>query len=238
MAALNAPPTPQAMNEALSLPPVHSTLEVITLLFGAQVSGGRLTALVGFSFQVFFYATFMTLSISLARSAQDGESGVVALRTAWVVLKARVLWMIVLELGFVSIALLLVFVPLLLGGIGYPIGLMAVIYFTVFVAPAVVLNGMAGRDALRASFNLARMVRTNHAVLVGSYVLFVLVVFVGPGVAGVVTPTIAVWVYALAAGLVHVSALSIFVHRWRVLSPAIVPAPAPPEAESEPALET
>ena len=56
----------------------------------------------------------MTVAISLARSAQDGEPAAVALATAWIVLKARVLWMIVVELGFVSIALLLVFLPLLL----------------------------------------------------------------------------------------------------------------------------
>jgi hypothetical protein len=226
LALLNAPPTPQAMNEALGLAPVRSTLEVVSLLFGSQITGGQLASLAAFGFQILFYASFMTLAISLARSAQDGEPAAVALATAWIVLKARVLWMIVVELGFVSIALLLVFLPLLLGGFAYPIGLMAVIYFTVYVPAAVVLNGMTGREALRAAFEGARMVRTNHGVLVGCYVLFVLVAFIGPGVTGVVTPTVGVWVYALVAGLLHVSMVSIFVHRWRVLSPAFL-SPAP-----------
>jgi hypothetical protein len=226
LALLNAPPTPQAMNEALGLAPVRSTLEVVSLLFGSQITGGQLASLAAFGFQILFYASFMTLAISLARSAQDGEPAAVALATAWIVLKARVLWMIVVELGFVSIALLLVFLPLLLGGFAYPIGLMAVIYFTVYVPAAVVLNGMTGREALRAAFEGARLVRTNHGVLVGCYVLFVLVAFIGPGVTGVVTPTVGVWVYALVAGLLHVSMVSIFVHRWRVLSPAFL-SPAP-----------
>jgi hypothetical protein len=232
MAALKAPPVPQAMNEALSLPPVHSILTVLTLSFGAQVSGGQATALVGFAFQVLFYAAFMTLAISLARSAQDGEATAVALRKAWSLLKARFPWMIVVELGFVSITLLLLFfLPRLLGGFAIPIGLMAVIYFTVFVAPGVTLGGMTGRDALRGSFDLARIVRTNHAVLVGGYVLFVVVSLWQPGRAGVVTPTLRAWLYALVAGLVQVSALSIFVHRWRVLSPAVLPQAEPREGE-------
>jgi hypothetical protein len=237
LALLNAPPTPQAMNEALGLAPVRSTLEVVSLLFGAQITGGQLASLGAFGFQILFYASFMTLAISLARSAQDGEPAAVALATAWIVLRARVLWMIVVELGFVSIALLLVFLPLLLGGFAYPVGLMAVIYFTVYVPPAVVLNGMTGREALRAAFEGARMVRTNHVFLVGCYVLLVVVAFIGPGVPGVVTPTIGVWVYALVVGLLHVSMLSIFVHRWRVLSPAFL-SPAPgADAGTVPAAE-
>jgi hypothetical protein len=232
MAALKAPPIPQAMNEALSLPPVHSILAVLTLNFGAQVSGGQATALVGFAFQILFYAAFMTLAISLARSAQDGEATAVALRKAWSLLKARFLWMIVVELGFVSITLILVFfLPLLLGGFAIPVGLMAIIYFTVFVAPAVVLAGMTGRDALRASIAVARIYRTNHAALVGGYLLFAIVIVWEPGRAGVVTPTLGVWVYALVAGVVQVSALSIFVHRWRVLSPAVLPQAESPEGE-------
>ena len=237
MAALKAPPVPQAMNEALSLPPIHSILAVVSLPFAAQGSGGQVTALLAFGFQILFYAAFMTLAISLARSAQDAEATAVALRRAWSVLKARLPWMIVVELGFVSIALILVFfLPLVLGGFAIPVGLMAVIYFTVFVAPAVVLARMTGRDALRASIAVARMVRTNHAVLVGGYVLFAIVILWEPGRAGTVTPTVGVWLYALVAGLLHVSMLSVFVHRWRVLSPAVVP-PALTR-EGEPALET
>jgi hypothetical protein len=95
---------------------------------------------------------------------------------------------------------------------------------------------MPGRDALRSSFEVARMFRTNHAVLVGFYALFVLVVFVGPGTPGVVTPSVVVWLYSLAAGVIHTSMLSVFVHRWRVLSPAVVPAPGLAEDEPEPSV--
>ena len=42
------------------------------------------------------------------------------------------------------------------------------------------LNGMTGRDALRASFAVARMARTTRG-LVGGYVVFVLVILWEPG---------------------------------------------------------
>jgi hypothetical protein len=47
--------------------------------------------------------------------------------------------------------------------------------------------------------------------------------FFSPGRAGVATPSIQVWAFALLAGLIHVVALSTFVHRWRVLAPALSP---------------
>ena len=90
---------------------------------------------------------------------------------------------------------------------------------------------------LRQDGAAARMVRTNHGILVGAYVLFVLVAFIGPGTLGVVTPTIEVWVYALVAGVLHVAMLSIFAHRWRVLSPAITRT-APQEAQVAASAET
>jgi hypothetical protein len=74
---------------------------------------------------------------------------------------------------------------------------------------------------------LARMTGTRQGLLVGGYVLFVLLMFFSPGRAGVATPTIQVWAFALLAGLIHMVALSTFVHRWRVLSPALPPDPAP-----------
>jgi hypothetical protein len=52
-----------------------------------------------------------------------------------------------------------------------------------------------------------------------------------------VTPTIEVWVFALVAGLLHVSMLSIFVHRWRVLSPAFLSSAPGAYAETVPATE-
>jgi len=41
--------------------------------------------------------------------------------------------------------------------------------------------------------------------------------------AGVATPTVAVWVYALVGGLLNVSFLSAFVHRWLVLRGLVLP---------------
>jgi hypothetical protein len=131
--------------------------------------------------------------------------------------------MLVVEMGFVSITLFLGFLPFLLGGLAYPVGVMAIIYFTAYVAPAVVLDGMTGRDALRTSFRAAMIVNTKHAILVGGYVVFVILIFFGPGAPGVATPSIVVWLFALVAGLLHVCMQSVFVHRWRALSPAVLP---------------
>jgi len=82
---------------------------------------------------------------------------------------------------------------------------------------------------------MARMTGTMNGLLVGGYVLFVLLMFFSPGRAGVATPSIQVWAFALLAGLIHVVALSTFAHRWRVLSPALPGLPGQaPQRDAEP----
>jgi hypothetical protein len=139
------------------------------------------------------------------------------------------------ELGFVSASIVIVIFAQIFGGFGLVAGLMAIVYFSVFVEPAVVLHGMPVRDALRASFAVARLIGTRNVYLVGGYVLLVIVVFLGPGRPGVVTPTVVVWAYALLAGLLHLSMLSAFVHRWGVLAPVVLPRAARQDEPTVPA---
>jgi hypothetical protein len=226
LAAIGWPPQPIVMNEALSLAPIHTTIDLFFLLAVGPTLGGIAPALIGFVSLVLIHTLFVTLAVSLSRSAQDHVPTRRAVDDALALLRSRFLRVLIVELGYISVSILIIFLVQILGTIAFVIGLMVTLYFSVFVPPAVILDGMAPRDGLRASLALARMTGTLHGLLVGGYVLFVLLMFFSPGRAGVATPTIQVWAFALLAGLVHVVFLSAFVHRWRVLSPALSPEPA------------
>ncbi len=223
LAAIGWPPQPIVMNEALSLAPIHTTIDLFFLLAVGPTLGGVAPGLIGFVFLVLLHTVFVTLAVSLSLSAQDHVGTREAIDTAWARLRSRFLSVLIVELGYISVSILIVFLVQILGTIAFVIGLMATLYFSVFVPPAVILDGIAPREALRASMALARMTGTRQGLLVGGYVLFVLIMFFSPGRAGVATPSIQVWAFALLACLIHVVALSTFVHRWRVLSPALSP---------------
>jgi len=228
LAALKSPPTPSAMNEALSLPPVHSIFDLFLLSSASGLAGARVASGVAFAALIVFHAAYMTAAISLAQSAHEQRTNREALAVAWGRLRSRFAWVLLVELGFVSasIVVIRIFAPVF-GGFGLIVGLMAIVYFSVFVEPAVVLQGMNAQEALRTSLRVARLIGTRNIYLVGGYVLLVIVVSLAPGRPGVVTPTVLVWAYALLAGLLHLSMLSAFVHRWGVLGPVVLPAPAP-----------
>ena len=234
---LRSPPTPSAMNEALSLPPVHSIFDLFLLSSASGLAGATAASLVAFAALILFHAAYMTAAISLAQSAHEHRTNREALAVAWGRLRSRFAWVLIVELGFVSLSIVVIRIAPIFGGFGLIVGLMGILYFAVFVEPAVVLQGMPVREALRASIGVARLIGTRNVYLVGGYVLLVIVVFLGPGRLGVVTPTVVVWAYALLAGLLHLSMLSAFVHRWGVLGPVVLPEPARQGEEAAPALQ-
>jgi hypothetical protein len=195
--------------------------------------GGIAPGLIGFVFLVLLDTVFVTLAVSLSVSAQDHVPTRDAIGAAWAQLRSRFLSVLIVELGFISVSILIIFLVQILGTIAFVIGLMLVLYFAVFVQPAVIIGGLAPRDALRASMTLARMTGTMNGLLVGGYVLFVLLMFFSPGRAGVATPSLQVWAFALLAGLIHVVFLSTFAHRWRVLSPALPDSPSAPGPDDD-----
>ena len=223
LAAIGWPPQPIVMNEALSLAPIHTTIDLFFLIAVGPTLGGIAPGLIGFVFLILVHTAFMTLAVSLSLSAQDHVSTREAVEAAMGRVRSRFLSVLVVELGFISVSIVIIFLVQILGTIAFVVGLMATLFFSVFVPPAVILDGIAPREALRASMALARMTGSRQGLLVGGYVLFVLLMFFSPGRAGVATPSIQVWAFALLAGLIHVVALSTFVHRWRVLSPALFP---------------
>jgi hypothetical protein len=233
LAAVGSPPTPSAMNEALSLPPVHSIIDLFLLISASGLAGGTAASLGAFVALTVFHAAYMTAAISLAQSAHEHCSSREALAVAWGRLRSRFAWVLIVELGFESASI----VVRIFGGFGFIVGLMAILYFAVFVEPAVVLQGMNAREALRASSRVARLIGTRNVYLVGGYVLLVIVVSLAPGRPGVVTPSVVVWTYALLAGLLHLSMLSAFVHRWGVLGPVVLPEPARQGEQAAPALQ-
>jgi hypothetical protein len=237
LAALGSPPTPRAMNDALSLPPVHSIFDFYLLNSAAVLAGGTAASLMGFVALIVFHSAYMTVAISLAQSAHDHGTGREALAMAWERLRSRFAWVLIVELGFVSVSIVMIVFGQVFGGFGLAAGLLAILYFSVFVEPAVVLRGMPVREALRASIGVARLTGTRNVYLVGGYVLLVIVVSVVPGQPGAVTPTVAVWAYALLAGLLHLAMLSAFVHRWGVLAPVVLPGTARRDEQAAPALQ-
>jgi hypothetical protein len=221
LAAVGWPPQPIVMNEALSLAPVHTLINLFFFVIVGPTLGGFAPGLIGFVFLVLLLTVFVTLAVSLSQGAQDHVPTREALDVAMGRLRSRFLSVLVVELAYVSVGILILFLVRGLGTIAFVIGVMGTLYFSVFVHPAVILGGLAPREALRASMALARMTGTRQGPLVAGYVLIVLLLFFSPGRGGVATPSIQVWAFALLAGLIHVVALSTFAHRWRVLSPAL-----------------
>ena len=226
LAAIGWPPQPIVMNEALSLAPVHTLINLFFLVIVGPTLGGVAPGLIGFVLLVLIDTVFVTFAVSLSQSAQDHVPTREALDVATGRLRSRFLNVLVVELAYVSLGILILFLVRGLGTIAFVVGVMGTLYFSVFVHPAVILGGLPPREALRASMALARMTGTRQGPLIGGYVLIVLLLFFSPGRGGVATPSIQVWAFALLAGLVHVIALSTFAHRWRVLSPALSPEPA------------
>ena len=214
---------PAIMSQYLALPPIHSALDLDFLFSAARVGGGGGAALVAFLLLVVFRAFFAVVAVSLAADAHAGIGPGAAARRATSLLKGKMTRLFLIESGFLFVALAsLAVLAGFLGLLGVILPLVAALYVGAYVETAAVLEDLRPRAATRASFEVTKMLRSGHSVMVAVYIALIIVLWmVAPGRSGVATPTVAVWAYALVAGLLNVAFLSAFVHRWLVLRPLL-----------------
>lgn len=217
---------PSVMSQYLALPPIHSALDLDFLFTAARVAGGGGAALVAFLLLIVFRAFFAVVAISLAADAHAGVRPHAAIRRAASLLKGKIVRLFLIESGFLFVALAsLAVLAGFLGLLGVVLPLVAALYIGAFVESAAVLEDLRPREAIRASFEVTKLIRSGHSVMVSAYILLVIVLWIiAPGRPGVATPTVAVWAYALVCGLLNVAFLSAFVHRWMLLRPLVTEA--------------
>jgi len=215
---------PAIMSQYLGLPPIHSALDLDFLFSAARVGGGGGAALVAFLLLIVFRAFFAVVAVSLAADAHGGIGSGEATRRATSLLKGKMTRLFLIESGFLFVALAsLAVLAGFLGLLGVILPLVAALYVGAYVETAAVLEDIRPRQATRASFEVTKLLRSGHPQMVSAYIALIIVLWmIAPGRPGVATPTVAVWVYALVAGLLNVAFLSAFVHRWLVLRPLLV----------------
>jgi hypothetical protein len=222
--SVGAASQPAVMSQYLALPPIHSAIDLDFLVTAARAGGGGGAALAAFLILLVFRAFFAITAISLAADShlRVRSSGTVG--NALSLLRGKMVPLFAIEAVFLLVAVASLFLLVgFLGLLGVVLPLVAALYIGVFVEPVAVLEDLRPREALRASFEVTKLLRSGHSVMVSAYILLIIVLWiVAPGRSGVATPTVAVWVYALVGGLLNVAFLSAFVHRWLLLRPLVL----------------
>src|SRR6266511_2167445 len=184
---------PQAMVLLISLPPIHTLLDIEFLARGRTVAAGEVVA-----FSV----------------------GLVLLRAVLMSLWASLVPMTGIELGFLTLATVAIFlVTGFLGTLGVIAALVAGLYFFSFAPVIVVAEGVGTVRAAQLSIKAARVPGPQHMLLITTYLaltLFIAIVTPGSRVAAA-TPSVEVWAFALFVGFLHVAVLGAFMYRWLLI---------------------
>ncbi len=208
---------PQAMVLLISLPPIHTLLDIEFLARGRTVAAGEVVAFsVGL---VLLRAVLMSLWASLILDSfrtgppPDTRS---SLRRA----VRSLVPMTGIELGFLTLATVAIFlVTGFLGTLGVIAALVAGLYFFSFAPVIVVAEGVGTVRAAQLSIKGARVPGPQHMLLITTYLaltLFIAIVTPGSRVAAA-TPSVAVWAFALFVGFLHVAVLGAFMYRWLLI---------------------
>jgi hypothetical protein len=224
-ATLIAAAPPSLMVLFQSLPPLHSRLVDLQLIF----AGRTVPAFGAFAFVVgllLFRAAITGLGISLMLDRFEGaDVGMEAVGTSVRKAVARVgrslYGMFAIELGFLALVLLSVFVagPFLGAELGQ-LAVMAVLiggmYFFVYAPVIVVAEGVSPRSAVRLAIRTARIPGPRHLVFTVGYIAISLLVsqLAPSGRLATATPPVTVWAYVLFANVLHLSAQAALVYRW------------------------
>src|SRR6266540_5512237 len=208
---------PQAMVLLISLPPIHTLLDIEFLARGRTVAAGEVVAFsVGL---VLLRAVLMSLWASLILDSfrtgppPDARS---SLRRS----VRSLVPMTGIELGFLTLATVAIFlVTGFLGTLGVIAALVAGLYFFSFAPVIVVAEGVGTVRAAQLSIKGARVPGPQHMLLITTYLaltLFIAIVTPGSRVAAA-TPSVAVWAFALFVGFLHVAVLGAFMYRWLLI---------------------
>lgn len=215
-----APPSLMVLFE--SLPPLHSRLVDLQLMF----AGRTVPALGAFAFVLgllLFRAAVSALWISLMLGGFEGgtEARGSSLRGAMARIGRSLYGMFAIELGFLTLVLISVLVagPFLGAAFGQ-LAVMAVLiggmYFFVYAPVIAVAEGVSPRSAVRLAIRTARIPGPRHLVFCVGYIAISLLVsqLAPSGRLATATPPVSVWAYVLFANVLHLSAQAALVYRW------------------------
>ena len=215
---------PQAMVLLISLPPLHTLLDLSFLSGGRTVSPAQVV--VASAGLVLVRAMLMSLLVTLILSAfrpaedQDMRSSLRRAARSFIPLAG-------IELGFLTVATIsILLVSGFLGNLGVIIVLVAGLYFLSYASVIAVAEEQGTIPAVQLSLKAARVPGPQHVMFTTSYLaltLFVSVVTPGSRVAAA-TPSLAVWAFALFVGFLHVSVLAAFTYRWLLIREYVLPA--------------
>jgi hypothetical protein len=214
-------PSPAAMVLLVSLPPVHSLLD-IQLLASGHVASATATVAFGAGLLI-LRALLVTVWVSLALDRLGGHEESFGRPSLGGALR-RFGNILVVEAGLMGVAVgsLVIasgFLGASLGALGVIGALIGGLYFLVYTPVAVVADGLTVRAAVRASIRAARIPGPRHMLIVFGYLavtLFMSVSTPGSRVAQA-TPSFMVWALVLFVSFLHVAVLGSFVYRWLAL---------------------
>jgi hypothetical protein len=207
--------SPSAMVLFISLPPVHSLLDIQFLASG-RVVAPWVTVLFGLGLVV-LRAAFLTMWLSLILESLAGRRGREAFRGATARARRTFLPMVGVEGAYLAMSVIALYVVAgFLGQLGFLAALLGGVFFLIYAPVVVVAEGIRLRGVAQLSLRAARLPGPRQVLMAFSYVALTLLLAVGtPGnrVASA-TPSIAVWSYVLFVSFLHVSALAAFAYRW------------------------
>jgi hypothetical protein len=224
-ATLLAAAPPSLMVLFQSLPPLHSRLVDLQLIF----SGRTVPAFGAFAFVLgllLFRSAITGLGISLMLDGFEGANGGRAaggtsVRRALVRTVRSLYGLFAIELGFLALVLISVFVagPFLGAELGQ-LAVMAVLiggmYFFVYAPVIAVAEGVSPRSAIGLAIRTARIPGPRHLVFTVGYIAISLLVsqLAPSGRLATATPPVSAWAYVLFANFLHLSAQAALVYRW------------------------
>lgn len=210
--------TPQAMVLLVSLPPLHTLLDLNFLAGGRTVSAVQVVT--SSAALVMLRAALMSVWVSLILDSLQAESRAADVRSSLRRAARSFVPMVGLEIGYLILATASIFlVSSFLGSLGVIVMLVVGLYFFSFAPVVVVAEGERTARAAQLSIRGARVPGPQHMLFVTAYLaltLFVSVVTPGSRVAAA-TPSLAVWAFTLLVSFLHVSTLAALTYRWLLL---------------------
>ncbi len=208
---------PQAMVLLTSLPPIRSSLDVLLLARGRP---GGPTQVLAFSLGlVLVHAALASLWASLILDSYRSSAGPLDVRSSLRRALRSLVPMIGIELGFLTLATMSIFLAGFLGTLGAILALGAGLYFFSYAPVIAVAERVGTVRAAQLSIKAARVPGPQHMLLITTYlVVTLLVTSVTPGSrVAAATPSVVVWAFALFVGFLHVAVLGAFVYRWLLI---------------------
>jgi hypothetical protein len=218
--------SPGVMAQLMAVPPVHAAFDanffgVGTIVFSPATTLTLTTAL------LLLRSALVAFLVSLIlEHLEGGELAPGALLGA-ALGRTRHSLRLVLPVEAVFLVVMLG-LPIILGPFIGPLAIaitfVAPAFFLVF-APVIAVRESRGlRESLRLSVRAARLRGPQHVLLVFSYVMATLFLFISTqGTAATpVTPTVLVWAYVLFVNVLHVAVLAAVVYRWLAVREVIL----------------